>query len=189
MCVVEVDTETGEVEIVKLVTVDDAGKIMNPILIQGQVHGGVAQGIGQALYEQVVYDDEGYLLSGNLTSYLIPTSMDVPNIDVTNTETPTPHNPLGVKGIGEAERSVRPRPYTTQYLTPSATTSVSTTSTCHSPRTGCGPPSTRPPIWVDHDVVHVSLSIPIGCLVSATQQKSAIHTRGSLIMGESCPGQ
>ncbi len=102
VCVVEVDTETGEVEIVKLVTVDDAGKIMNPILIQGQVHGGVAQGIGQALYEQVVYDDEGYLLSGNLTSYLIPTSMDVPNIEVTNTETPTPHNPLGVKGIGEA---------------------------------------------------------------------------------------
>jgi len=66
------------------------------------VHGGVAQGIGQALIEQVVYDDEGYLLSGNLTSYLIPSATDIPSIDVTNPQTPTPHNPLGVKGIGEA---------------------------------------------------------------------------------------
>lgn len=102
VCVVEVDTETGETEILKMVTFDDAGKVMNPILIQGQVHGGVAQGIGQALTEQVVYDDEGYLLSGNLTSYLIPNALDVPNIDVTNPQTPSPHNPLGVKGIGEA---------------------------------------------------------------------------------------
>ncbi len=102
VCVVQVDTETGETEILKMVTFDDAGKVMNPILIQGQVHGGVAQGIGQALTEQVVYDGEGYLLSGNLTSYLIPNSLDVPNIEVTNPQTPSPHNPLGVKGIGEA---------------------------------------------------------------------------------------
>lgn len=102
VCVVEVDTETGETEILRMVTFDDAGNVMNPILIQGQVHGGVAQGIGQALTEQVVYDDEGYLLSGNLTSYLIPSSMDVPSIEVTNPQTPSPHNPLGVKGIGEA---------------------------------------------------------------------------------------
>jgi carbon-monoxide dehydrogenase large subunit len=102
ICVVEVDTETGETEILKMVTSDDAGKVMNPILIQGQVHGGVAQGIGQALIEQVVYDEEGYLLSGNLTTYLIPSALDVPAIDVTNPQTPTLHNPLGAKGIGEA---------------------------------------------------------------------------------------
>lgn len=102
VCVTEVDTETGEVEILQMITVDDAGKVLNPILIQGQVHGGVAQGIGQALIEEVLYDAEGYLLSGNLTTYLIPSSMDVPSIWVTNTETVTPHNPLGAKGIGEA---------------------------------------------------------------------------------------
>ena len=102
VCVAEVDTETGEVEILQMITVDDAGRVLNPILIQGQVHGGVAQGIGQALTEKVIYDDEGYLLTGNLTTYLIPSSMDVPSIWVTNTETETPHNPLGAKGIGEA---------------------------------------------------------------------------------------
>ena len=102
ICVTEVDTETGEVEILKMITVDDAGTVLNPILIQGQVHGGVAQGIGQALTEKVAYDDEGYLLTGNLTTYLIPSSVDVPSVWVTNTETATPHNPLGAKGIGEA---------------------------------------------------------------------------------------
>ena len=102
ICLTEVDTETGEVEVLRMVTVDDAGTIMNPLLVKGQVHGGVAQGIGQALLEQVVYDEEGYLLSGNMTSYLIPSSVDVPSIESSNTETPTPHNPLGAKGIGEA---------------------------------------------------------------------------------------
>lgn len=102
LIVVEVDTETGEVDIVRVVTCDDAGTIMNPILIKGQVHGGIAQGVGQAMTEEVLYDDEGYLLSGNLTSYLIPVASDFPTFEVVNTETPTPHNVLGAKGIGEA---------------------------------------------------------------------------------------
>lgn len=102
VCVTEVDTETGEVEVLRMVTVDDAGTVMNPLLVKGQVHGGVAQGIGQALLEGVKYDDDGYLQSGNLTSYLIPSSVDVPSIESTSSETPTPLNPLGAKGIGEA---------------------------------------------------------------------------------------
>ena len=102
LVVVEVDVETGEVELLRVVTCDDAGTIMNPILIKGQVHGGIAQGVGQALSEAVLYDDEGYLLSANLTSYLIPVATDMPLFEVANTETPTPHNVLGAKGIGEA---------------------------------------------------------------------------------------
>lgn len=102
LCVTEVDTETGEVDVLRMVTVDDAGTVMNPLLVKGQVHGGVAQGIGQALLEGVKYDDDGYLMSGNLTSYLIPSSVDVPTIESTSSETPTPLNPLGAKGIGEA---------------------------------------------------------------------------------------
>ncbi len=102
LVVVEVDTETGEVELKRVVTCDDAGTIMNPILIKGQVHGGIAQGVGQALTEAVIYDEDGYLLSANLTSYLIPVATDLPLFEVANTETPTPHNTLGAKGIGEA---------------------------------------------------------------------------------------
>jgi carbon-monoxide dehydrogenase large subunit len=101
LSIVEVDAETGAVHIVRHVACDDAGTILNRMVVDGQVHGGVAQGVGQALYEQIRYDD-GNPLIGNLTSYLIPTAGSMPTVEVRHTETPTPENPLGAKGIGEA---------------------------------------------------------------------------------------
>lgn len=101
LSIVEVDTETGAVRILKHVACDDAGTILSRMVVDGQVHGGVAQGLGQALLEKVQYDDANPL-TGNLTSYLIPTASSLPFFDVDHTETPTPENPLGVKGIGEA---------------------------------------------------------------------------------------
>jgi carbon-monoxide dehydrogenase large subunit len=101
-CVVDVDTETGKVEIVRWVAVDDCGPAINPMLIDGQVHGGVVHGIGQALFEQVVYDSEGQLVTGTFVDYALPTAAEVPSFETDRTETPSPVNQLGVKGIGEA---------------------------------------------------------------------------------------
>lgn len=101
LSIVEVDTETGAVRILEHVACDDAGTILNRTVVDGQVHGGVAQGIGQALFEEVRYDD-AYPLTGNLASYPITTASSLPSIGVDHTETPTPENVLGVKGIGEA---------------------------------------------------------------------------------------
>ncbi len=100
--VVEVDTETGSVAMLRHIAVDDAGNILNRYLMDGQVHGGIAQGAGQALFEQVQYDDWANPLTGNLVSYLIPMSVNMPSFEVAHTQTPTPHNEMGVKGIGEA---------------------------------------------------------------------------------------
>ena len=100
---VEVDPETGTVEILDYVAVDDAGTIINPLLATGQIHGGVVQGIGQALYEEVCYDrDTGQLLIGSLLDYAVPHADSLPNIRSQFQETPSPTNPLGVKGIGES---------------------------------------------------------------------------------------
>ncbi|MCL1592716.1 MAG: xanthine dehydrogenase family protein molybdopterin-binding subunit [Actinomycetia bacterium] len=101
MSIVEVDTETGAVQLLKHVAFDDAGTILNRTVVDGQVHGGVAQGVGQALFEGVQYD-EANPLTGNLASYVIAGAASLPSIDVAHTETPTPENPLGAKGIGEA---------------------------------------------------------------------------------------
>jgi carbon-monoxide dehydrogenase large subunit len=98
----EVDRDTGSIDIKRYVAVDDCGKIINPMLVDGQVHGGVAQGLGQALFEQAVYDDNGQLLSGELTDYAVPKASMLPWIESHHTETPSPVNPLGVKGVGEA---------------------------------------------------------------------------------------
>ena len=98
----EVDRETGAIEIRRYVAVDDCGKIINPLIVDGQVHGGVAQGLGQALWEQAVYDENGQLLTGELTDYAIPKAHLMPWIESSHTETPSPVNPLGVKGVGEA---------------------------------------------------------------------------------------
>ncbi|MBZ5594438.1 MAG: xanthine dehydrogenase family protein molybdopterin-binding subunit [Acidobacteriia bacterium] len=98
----EVDRETGHVEIKRYVAVDDCGNIINPLLVDGQVHGGVVQGLGQALYEQAVYDDDGQLITGELMDYAIPKASMVPWIESSHTITPSPVNPLGVKGVGEA---------------------------------------------------------------------------------------
>ncbi len=100
--VAEVDTETGATRLLRHIAVDDCGNIFNPILVDGQVHGGIAQGVGQAMIEQVVYDEDANPLTGTLMSYLIPTADMLPGFDVAHTMTPTNLNPLGVKGIGEA---------------------------------------------------------------------------------------
>ena len=102
LCAVEIDTETGFTRIRKYVCVDDVGKIVNPVIVEGQIHGGLAQGIGQALYEEAVYDAEGNLTTGSLVDYLIPSAADLPHFDTGRTETPATSNPLGVKGVGEA---------------------------------------------------------------------------------------
>jgi carbon-monoxide dehydrogenase large subunit len=102
LCAVEIDTETGFTKIRKYVCVDDIGKIINPVIVEGQVHGGLAQGIGQALYEEAIYDAEGNLTTGTMVDYLIPSAADLPHFDTGRTETPATSNPLGVKGVGEA---------------------------------------------------------------------------------------
>jgi aerobic carbon-monoxide dehydrogenase large subunit len=99
---VEVDTETGKVDLKQYVAVDDVGKVVNPLVVEGQVHGGVAQGVAQALFEEAVYDDDGNLVSGTFVDYLVPTAADLPPITTDRTETPSTTNPLGVKGVGEA---------------------------------------------------------------------------------------
>jgi carbon-monoxide dehydrogenase large subunit len=102
VCEVEVDKDTGSTQIVSFIAVDDFGKVINPMIVEGQVHGGLAQGIGQALTENSVYDRNGQLLSGSFMDYCIPRSSDVPQFKVDTRETPCTHNPLGVKGCGEA---------------------------------------------------------------------------------------
>ncbi|HSO02047.1 MAG TPA: molybdopterin cofactor-binding domain-containing protein, partial [Gaiellaceae bacterium] len=99
--VVEVDTETGDVQLVRYVAVDDVGKVVNPMIVDGQIHGGIAQGVAQALFEEAVYDDDGQLLTSSMTSYLVPSAVELPTFELDRTETPSPTNPLGVKGVGE----------------------------------------------------------------------------------------
>jgi aerobic carbon-monoxide dehydrogenase large subunit len=102
VAVVEVDPETGHVALKRYVAVDDCGPQINPVIVEGQVHGGVVQGVGQALWEEAVYAANGQLLTGSLTDYAIPRADQLPEIEVLSTVTPSPHNPLGVKGVGEA---------------------------------------------------------------------------------------
>jgi carbon-monoxide dehydrogenase large subunit len=97
-----VDAETGKVQVVRYASVDDCGRPITPMLIDGQIHGGVVHAIGQALYEQVVYDEEGQLVTGTFVDYALPTAAEVPSIETDRTETPSPTNSLGVKGVGEA---------------------------------------------------------------------------------------
>lgn len=102
IAVVEVDTETGRVQLLRHIAVDDCGRVLNPLIATGQVHGGVGQGAAQALFEGVVYDDDGNPLTGNLMDYAMPSAAEFPSFETTHTETPTPLNPLGAKGIGES---------------------------------------------------------------------------------------
>ncbi|MGH2848146.1 MAG: xanthine dehydrogenase family protein molybdopterin-binding subunit [Thermoleophilaceae bacterium] len=101
-CVVEVDAETGKVRVVRYASVDDCGPAINPMLIEGQIHGGIVHAIGQALYEQVVYDEDGQLVTGTFVDYALPTAAELPGFETDRTETPSPVNSLGVKGVGEA---------------------------------------------------------------------------------------
>jgi len=102
IAVIEIEAQTGEPKLLRYVAVDDCGTVINPLLVDGQIHGGIAQGIGQALYEEAVYDDSGQLLSGSLMDYAIPTANMLPRYETDRTETPTPVNELGAKGVGEA---------------------------------------------------------------------------------------
>jgi len=102
VAVVEVDTETGMTKIRKYVAVDDVGRVINPLIVEGQVHGGVAQGIAQALFEEAVYDAEGNMLTGTFVDYTPPSAADLPDFVTDRTETPAPGHPLGTKGVGEA---------------------------------------------------------------------------------------
>ncbi len=100
--IVEVDPATGEVKIIKYAVHHDCGRMINPMIVEGQIRGGVAQGVGGALYERIVYDGEGQPLTTTFMDFLMPTAMEVPSIEIVHTETPSPLNPLGVKGVGEA---------------------------------------------------------------------------------------
>lgn len=102
ICEVEIDPETGVVTPISYVSVEDVGRVVNPVLVEGQIHGGVAQGIGQALFEEIRYDESGQLVTGAFTDYAMPRASDMPVIVSANLEVPTVQNPLGVKGVGEA---------------------------------------------------------------------------------------
>ena len=99
---VEVDTETGMVRLQRMITCDDAGRILNPMLVEGQRHGGIAQGVAQALYEWVRYDDDGNPQTANLADYTMISAAELPSFELVSMETATPLNPLGAKGIGES---------------------------------------------------------------------------------------
>jgi CO/xanthine dehydrogenase Mo-binding subunit len=100
--IVEVDAETATVEIKRYVVVHDCGTVINPMVVEGQVQGGVAHGIGNAFYEQLIFDDTGQLMNASFMDYLMPTALDVPRVELAHIETPSPLNPLGTKGVGEA---------------------------------------------------------------------------------------
>jgi carbon-monoxide dehydrogenase large subunit len=101
IAVVEVDTETGDVQLERYVAVDDVGNVINPLIVDGQVHGGIAQGIAQALWEEAVYDEDGNLVTGSMLNYLVPSAVELPSFELDRTVTASPTNPLGVKGVGE----------------------------------------------------------------------------------------
>ena len=144
LCAMEVDTETGAVKMRKYVCVDDIGNIINPLIVAGQVHGGLVQGIAQALWEEAVYDDSGTLVSGSFVDYLLPTAADTISFDIDHTtiagDRPTRSAP---RASARPAPSPRPRPWSTRSSTPSAT-SASTTSRCRARPSGCGGRSTAP---------------------------------------------
>jgi carbon-monoxide dehydrogenase large subunit len=102
ICVTEVDTDTGRIEVLRYVAVDDCGRIINPLIVDGQVHGGITQGMAQALYEDGAYDENGQLIAGSMMDYAVPNAKQVPSFETHHTVTPSPVNPMGIKGIGEA---------------------------------------------------------------------------------------
>ena len=102
VAVVEIDEETGNVELLRYIAVDDCGNQVNPLIVEGQIHGGIVQGVAQALWEEAVFDEDGNPMNGSLDEYLVPSAAEMPNIELDQTVTPSPTNPLGVKGIGEA---------------------------------------------------------------------------------------
>ena len=102
ICVVDIDKGTGEVKVRRFVAVDDCGNIINPMIVDGQIHGGLAQGLAPALFEEIQYDENGNIQGGSFMDYLLPTAMETPNWELDKTITPSPHHPLGAKGVGES---------------------------------------------------------------------------------------
>jgi len=102
ICVVDIDSETFEIKVRRFVAIDDCGNIINPMIVQGQVHGGLTQGIAPAMYEEIIYDDDGNMLNGTLMDYLVPTAVESPSWETGHVITPSPHHPLGAKGVGES---------------------------------------------------------------------------------------
>jgi aerobic carbon-monoxide dehydrogenase large subunit len=102
ICVVEIDRDSGEIEIKRYVAVDDVGNVVNPLIVDGQIHGGIVQGMAQALYEGAHYDDNGELITGTMSEYAVPKASMVPWFELDRTVTPSPVNPMGVEGAGEA---------------------------------------------------------------------------------------
>lgn len=102
ICAVDIDKATGEVDVRRFVAVDDCGNIINPMIVEGQIHGGLTQGLAPALYESLIYDDEGNILNGTFMDYLVPTAVETPHWETAKTVTPCPHHPLGAKGVGES---------------------------------------------------------------------------------------
>jgi carbon-monoxide dehydrogenase large subunit len=109
VAVVEIDPDSGEIEFERYVAVDDVGNQINPKIVEGQIHGGVAQGVGQALYEGTEYDENAQLLTGSMQDYAVPKAFHVPEMETDSTVTESPHNPLGVKGVGEAGTIAAPQ--------------------------------------------------------------------------------
>lgn len=102
ICVVDIDPDTFEIKVRRFVAIDDCGNIINPMIVQGQVHGGLTQGIAPAMYEELLYDDDGNILNGTLMDYLVPTAVESPSWETGHTITPSPHHPIGAKGVGES---------------------------------------------------------------------------------------
>ena len=102
ICVVDIDKGTGEVKIRRFLAIDDCGNIINPMIVEGQVHGGLTMGLAPAMYEELIYDEEGNILTGSFMDYLVPTAVETPAWETDKTITPSPHHPIGAKGIGES---------------------------------------------------------------------------------------
>jgi carbon-monoxide dehydrogenase large subunit len=102
ICVVDIDKETGQIKVRRFVAIDDCGHIINPMIVQGQVHGGLTQGIAPAMYEELIYDEDGNILNGTFMDYLVPTAVESPSWETGHTVTPSPHHPIGAKGVGES---------------------------------------------------------------------------------------
>ena len=150
VAVVEVDTETGKVVLRRVVTIDDAGTVLNPLLAEGQRHGGIAQGAAQAFLEEVSYDADGNPMTATFADYPFLSAAEVPSFELAASQTPTSYNPLGAKGIGRPARSGRPRRCRTRSST-RWPRSVSGTSTCPRPRSGSGRPCEPPPPRISRD--------------------------------------
>ena len=141
LCAMEVDTETGAVKMRKYVCVDDIGNIINPLIVSGQVHGGLVQGIAQALWEEAVYDDQGTLVSGSFVDYLLPTAADTISFETDHTTSPALTNSLGTKGVGEAG-CIASTPAVVNAVVDAVRRSASATSRCRARPSGCGGRST-----------------------------------------------